>query len=363
MAKYMTCRDRLHECLEFRQPDRVFYFSMRAPIPTVERWEKEGLPKGADLAEYFGLDATLTPFWKINLNLAPLPNRGKIIIEETEEYVVEKDALGALVKMHKSRKDFGGQHYIDFPVKDKATFDSVKPFFNPAEEERYPSDWDQRIEEWAKRDYPLFLSIPGPFAFIRKLMGMEGLCLATHEQPTLIEEMVEFLTNFVKGAIEKALHDVEVDVLLFGGEDMAYKNSSIISPESVKRFMFDSYRNITEFGIKGGARQIMLDSDGHVDELIPIWLDAGISSVLPLEAAAGMDPVKLRKRFPRLGMIGGIDKRVLTRANAIEAEVMAKVPPLLESGGYIPAIDHIISPDIPFEGFRYYTDLIRKLSG
>ena len=74
------------------------------------------------------------------------------------------------------------------------------------------------------------------------MMGMEGLCLSMHEQPALIEEMVEFLTNFVIDAIEKALNDVEVDVLLFGGEDMAYKNSSIISPESVRRFMFDSYR-------------------------------------------------------------------------------------------------------------------------
>lgn len=359
----MTSRERLHSCLEFGDPDRILYFSMRAPIPTVERWEDEGLPRGADLSEYFGLDTMLTSFWKMDVNLGPAPNDGKTIIEETEEYVIERDVLGAVVKMHKARKDYGGQHYMDFPVKDIATFRRIKRFFEPSLEDRYPRDWERSVEAWSNRDYPLFLSIPGPFSFIRELMGMEGLCVATYEQPALIEEMVETLTDFVTVVIEKALRDVEIDILLFGGEDMAYKNGSIIAPASVRRFMFDSYRRITECVVKGGARQIMLDSDGNVNELIPIWLDAGITSLLPLEAAAGMDPVELRRRYPRLGMVGGIDKRVLSHGKeAIETEVMSKVPPLLETGGYIPSVDHILSPDIPLEGFLYYTELIRTVA-
>ena len=52
-------------------------------------------------------------------------------------------------------------------------------------------------------------------------MGMEGLCIATHEQPALVEAMVGFLTDFVPAAIARALRDVEPDLLLFGGEDMA----------------------------------------------------------------------------------------------------------------------------------------------
>ena len=127
--------------------------------------------------------------------------------------------------------------------------------------------------------------------------------------------------------------------------------------------MSASYRRITEHAIAGGARQVMLDSDGNVEELIPIWIDAGITSAMPFEAAAGMDPVALRTRFPRLEMMGGIDKRALSQGpTAIEAKVMAKVPPRLESGGYIPCVDHILSPDIPLEGFRHYTDLIRRLA-
>ena len=43
-------------------------------------------------------------------------SEGSVIIEETEQYVVEKDVPGAVVKMHKARKDYGGQHYMSFPV-------------------------------------------------------------------------------------------------------------------------------------------------------------------------------------------------------------------------------------------------------
>ena len=359
----MTTRERLNAWLDFGNPDRALYFSMRAPIPTMERWEQEGYPEGTDMSEYFGLDAMLTGHWMMSYQFGVWPKNASTIVEETEEYVIRKDTLGALVQTHKSRRDYGGVHYLDFPVKDKATFDKVKPFYDPTDPGRVPSNWGEKVEQWAKRDYPLLFSIPGPFSFIRGLMGMEGLCIATHEQPALIEDMVEFLTAFVTESLDRALRDVEVDVLLFGAEDMAYKNASMISPKSVRRFMFESYRRITESGLRNGARNIMLDSDGNVDELIPVWMDAGIQSLLPFEAAAGMDPVGLRKKFPRLGMMGGIDKRVLSKGrSAIETEVMAKVPPLLESGGYIPAVDHIISPDIPLDGFRYYTELIREIA-
>jgi hypothetical protein len=34
---------------------------------------------------------------------------------------------------------------------------------------------------------------------------------------------------------------------------------------------------------------------------------------------------------------------------------------MLETGGYIPTLDHEAPPDIPFEHFRYYRELVRKV--
>ena len=45
----------------------------------------------------------------------------------------------------------------------------------------------------------------------------------------------------------------------------------------------------------------------------------------------------------------------------IERELHAKIPPLLEIGGYIPHIDHSVPPDISLDNFRYYLERKRLL--
>ena len=321
------------------------------------------MPKDVNLVEYFGLDAMLTPYWRIPVNDGPLPTRENTIIEESEDHVVYIDNLGARVKAHKSRQDFGSLQWLDFPVKDRDSFLQVKKRYDPMASERYPNDWDQQVKAWRGRDYPLILAIHGPFAFLRDWMGVENLCLAFHDQPALIGEMVEFVTYFVVNVIEKAITEMDVDLYLVGAEDMAYKTASFISPQMTHRYLFDSYRRIADALRMHDVKHIMVDSDGHIDELIPIWLDAGITSVMPLEVAADMDPLRLRKQYPRLGMIGGIDKRVLSQGpGAIKAEVRSKVPLLKEKGGYIPALDHIIPPDVPLEGFKHYIETIREIA-
>jgi uroporphyrinogen decarboxylase len=63
-------------------------------------------------------------------------------------------------------------------------------------------------------------------------------------------------------------------------------------------------------------------------------------------------------------MIGGIDKRVLSRGKSeIKQEVMSKVPWLLEQGGYIPSVDHAVPADVPYENYIYYLGLLREVVG
>jgi len=108
-----------------------------------------------------------------------------------------------------------------------------------------------------------------------------------------------------------------------------------------------------------------VDSDGNIDELIPLWLEGGVNGFLPMEVAAGMDAVALRKKYGKnLILIGNIDKRALIKnKEAIRKEVMSKVPYLLSQGGYFPTIDHAVPPDVPFENYMYYLQFLRKITG
>ena len=61
---------------------------------------------------------------------------------------------------------------------------------------------------------------------------------------------------------------------------------------------------------------------------------------------------------------GAIDKRALARGKeAIREEVMSKVPFLLEQGGYLPTTDHGVPPDVTFENYCYYINLMREVAG
>lgn len=132
-----------------------------------------------------------------------------------------------------------------------------------------------------------------------------------------------------------------------------------------RKFMIPRYHQITDLLHKNGIDIIFVDSDGDVNELIPLWLECGINYIWPLEVVANNDAVALRKKYGKDLILGGaIDKRALIKGKeAIREEIMSKVPFLLEQGGYFPTVDHQVPPDVTFENYCYYINTLREVAG
>jgi len=128
--------------------------------------------------------------------------------------------------------------------------------------------------------------------------------------------------------------------------------------------MSPHYKKITDCLRGHGIDIITVDSDGNINELIPLWLEVGVNGFLPLEVAAGMDAVFLRKKYGKECILfGNIDKRTLTKGKKeIEREVKTKVPFLLSQGGYFLSVDHAVPPDVSYENFLYYLDILRRVA-
>ena len=92
--------------------------------------------------------------------------------------------------------------------------------------------------------------------------------------------------------------------------------------------MLPRYERLNEVIRGAGCEVIYLDCDGNIDQLMPLWLEAGINLFWPLECAAGMDPLALRKQYGKeIILAGGLDKRELMRdKESLRREVMSKVP-------------------------------------
>lgn len=109
-------------------------------------------------------------------------------------------------------------------------------------------------------------------------------------------------------------------------------------------------------------KNIIVDTDGNCWELISFFLEGGATGLFPMEVAARMDVVEVRKRYPNLQIMGGIDKRALARGKKeIDKELEAKIPFMLKKGSYILHVDHHIPPDVPLKNFVYYRNRLEEM--
>ena len=195
-------------------------------------------------------------------------------------------------------------------------------------------------------------------------MGDQGLCLAYYEQPDLVHDIINTCTELLVAVGEEIVSKAEVDAVNFW-EDMAHKDGSMISPKTFREFSTPHYRRIIELYKAHGTRIFNVDTDGNVLGLIPLMLEAGVTSMLPFEVQAGNDITMIRKQYGRkLAMIGGVNKLALTKdKDTIDRELEAKLPLMVETGGYIAGLDHRFVVETSYENFTYFIERTREYLG
>jgi len=369
----LTNRERFDKVLSFQPTDRLPNYEFLVWPQTVARWIGEGMPPEAcsvlviEGAPYFSIE----PIHFGNINMDMVPPFTEEVFDDTDEYVVSRRTDGIVTKALKEGTVGGWRmcmdQYLSFPVTDRQSFAEMKRRYDTALPERYPQNWEEQVRAWQNRDYPLCvpqLAGFGLYSQLRSWVGTEAISYLFFDNPAFVEEMIAFKTDFFLAVAERALKQVQFD-LFYVFEDFAGKGGPLISPNIFRKLFLPYYRRVTERLRQAGVKHIVLDSDGDPEVLIPLMLDAGITALLPLEQASGMDPVRLRRKLGKsLGLIGGIDKREIAKdRKAIDAELEAKIPPLLDRGGYIPFIDHAIPPDVPYDNFRYYMERKAKMIG
>jgi hypothetical protein len=288
-----------------------------------------------------------------------LPER---VLEEDADYRIVVDRYGITKKERKT----GTTPPLDMevPIRSRADFEAYKEHYGRDFSRRLPRTWRDLAPALRSRSCPIRLG-GFPFGFLgmpRHLLGTEGLFLAMYDDPGLVKDINEFFLGFVMDYWAGIIEAIRPDCVMIW-EDMASATGSMISPEAFGEFLSPYYRRIIGFFRQLGVENIHVDSDGYIEELIPLWVELGVTGVFPMERKAGNDLRRIRARFPRLQLLGGIDKRILmagrTRAD-IEAE-LALAAEILARGGYIPHVDHHVPDDACWENFRSYRLRLNQL--
>lgn len=372
----MNSRQRFLETMTFGKPDRIPFSPGGGRESTRRRWHAEGLPEGRNpgecVREILGLPEEKTsPRVSLGFTERLIPQFEEKVLEHRNGHYIVQDWKGNICEISdafdvtylRQARDFVTRRWIRCPVENRSDWEALKPRYNLDCPGRFPDDFAARCAQARERDWPLVIQFSGPFWQLREWCGFEGLCMLMIDDPALVDEMAAFWTDFVAAIIERVLEHVVPDMLHLS-EDMAYKAKSMISMDMARRFCMPSWRRWTEQVRTAGTPLAAIDSDGYIGELIPLWMEAGINACDPVEVAAHCDIVAFREQFgTRMAYSGGIDKRCIARGGQAIRDELARIAPVVRSGGYIPGCDHGVPSDVSWPAFVDYCRLLAGVTG
>lgn len=347
---------------------------------TLERWKVEAGIPDLDVARYFGYEPGC---YVVPINQGAWPPFERQTLAEDEETITVRDPRG--IVMRNRRDGLSMPAFLDYPVHNEREWEQYKAerlqpdapgrFLKPGcgwnlwNDALWEAGTAEEVGRHAAREagaqqmavqlgsYPW-----GVFGTARDILGVEELLVSFYTRPDLVRDIMNTLTDLWLSLFEEVTPYVRVDHIHIW-EDMSGKQGSLISPAMIEEFMMPNYRKIRDFARAHGIPLISVDSDGRVDDLLPVMTRNGVNVFFPFEVQAGCDIEAYRRAFPELGMIGGLNKFALALGQrAIDAEI-EKAARMLRHGRYIPCLDHLVPPDVPWEAYVYYIRRLRDVLG
>lgn len=327
----MTNRERFDALLNRKKADR-------APViewaeywdKTLTRWNQDGLPNLEDglaypVNRFFGQDK-LWHFW-LPIRTADCPvaqTNGGALLEDEEGYAVFRE----------------------------------KYLYTDEVLQEIERRLDNYLKEDPEGDYVVWYTLEGFFWFPRTLFGIENHLYAFYDYEELMLQMNRDVCDFYKKVLEIVYRKIQPQFMTFA-EDMSYNNGPMISHELYQKFMAPFYNELIPF-IQSKGTKVFIDTDGGVEPLIPWFRECNIQGVLPLERQAGVDVNRIRETYPDFLMIGGYDKTIMKNGEDAMRKEFERLKPTIQSGGYIPSVDHQTPPDVSLENYQLYMKLLRE---
>lgn len=350
----LTPRERFCRCMHFQSVDRVPHWEFGYWNDTIRRFHKAGLPKQYDdnykVEVHFGCEH---PDY-VSGHLGTKNHRKGVMVEVRGDTTIYRDGLGILHEVNTSGQD-SIPHYLEFPVRDRATWTAFRDEFLPADiDARLPADLPRRGAELLRSTAPVGISFGSYLGWIRNWVGFENLAIMFCDDPGLVEEMVAHVAGITLRVLEKMLPHVSADFAT-GWEDICFNSGPLCSPAMFNAIVMPYLRPVLKLLRQHGVSVIYTDCDGDISKLVPLWLEAGQNCMFPIEVRGGTDPVLLRKQYGHeILLIGGFDKMALLAGKDAIRKELHRLAPVVADGGFIPHVDHRVQGDVDYDNYKYY---------
>jgi uroporphyrinogen decarboxylase len=312
----MKPRERVFAALEHREPDRV---------PRFEIWIDD------DMVDELGQNDLQSAHVNLGLDCVMIPSQYPVGSNAWKDGV---DEWGRVWK---------NGFYTDGVVDTETDLRRYSPPLNYVEE-----CFDRnRVKEVMER-YPdhcfIYGSHIGPFTAGYMAMGFERFFVRLVDNPSFVHKLLQDRTEWCIAMYRKAI-SLGIDVAVLG-DDAGHKEGPMISPRMWRELILPYHRRIVE----ELDVPVIWHSDGAIESLLPMAIEAGFVGVHALEPTAGIDLGKVKREFGRdLVLVGNVDLTVLCNPDldAVREEVARCIEQGAAGGGYM-----IASCNSIFEGMN-----------
>ena len=295
---------------------------------TIARWKGEGLPEHLesvfDIAAYFGLDP-YQQFWF-----------------STTDATIE-----------------AVQHHVEGIVSDMDDYLAVRPRLFPDHGAAVAA-----MQPWAARQAAgaavVWITVEGFFWFPRTLMGFTKISLALYDQPELIHRINQDLTEFNLKILERVARTC-CPTFATIAEDMSYNHGPMISQRHFDEFIAPYYRRIVPRLQEMGA-VILVDTDGDVTPPGALAAAGGNPGRAAAGAAGGRGRFHAPPPIPRAADGGPLQQNGHEPGRSGHAGEFERLLPLMQTGGFIPSVDHQTPPGVSLAQYRSYLKLLEEYS-
>lgn len=324
---------------------------------TITRWKEEGLTGDAQtVLDMLGNDFQgLCWVWP-----SIFPGQDTLIEEDAQTRVV-RDSQGKRVRYWKEKS--GTPEHLGFECSSREVWEST---FKPA-----LLDTGLQIDPDAvKRNYRMGRSksrwchLTGVESFeeTRSLMGDEITLMAMVEDPEWIRDVSRTFTDQTLRNFDAAMATGILPDGLWIYGDMAYNHATMCSPQMYKDLIWPDHKRLAEWAHAHNMKFIY-HTDGDINGVLDLYVQAGFDCLQPLEAKAGVDIRRLCPKYGRqLAFFGNIDvmKMASNDLTAIEEEIKTKFAAGMATKGYIYHSDHSVPPQVSWQTYQAIMQMVEK---
>jgi uroporphyrinogen decarboxylase len=349
----MTTHERVKRMYEHGEADRVPVTDDPWPS-TLERWRREGMPRGADYADYLGMDR----FRSIGADNSPrYPVR---LVEQTDAYTILTTEWGTTLR---NWKHAGGvPEFLDFTIVDADSWAKARERMVPGRDridwvflkENYPR-W-RKQGAWISADFWFGFDVTHSW-----MVGTERALMAMATDPGWIVDMWNRQLDVDLALFQMVWDEGYAFDAIGWPDDMGYKLNQFFSVSLYRDLLKPVHKRACDWAHQKGCK-VHLHSCGDIRPFVPELAEIGVDMLNPLEVKAGVDPLELKSRFgDRMAFHGGLNAVLYETPELLWPEMRRVIPEMKKGGGYIASTDHSVPDSVSLEKFKEFVRLAKEL--